>query len=92
MKLLANKKFDYITRHYEGFEGAPISEWESFESVAEMAEFVEEYEELGGKLIEHYGGEPKDAKTALELYHGEHKSLEDYALWPGIRKARLCSN
>jgi len=54
MKLLANKKFDYITRHYEGFEGAPISEWESFESVAEMAEFVEEYEELGGKLIEHY--------------------------------------
>ena len=29
-----------------GFEGAPISEWESFESVANIAEFIEEHEEL----------------------------------------------
>ena len=62
-----------------GFEGAPISEWESFERVANIAEFIEENAELGGKLIEHYGGELKDAKTALEHYHGEYESLEDYA-------------
>jgi len=30
-------------------------------------------------LIEHYGGDLGDAKTALEHYHGEYESLEDYA-------------
>jgi antirestriction protein len=70
---------EWAIHDYEGFEGAPISEWESFESVANIAEFIEEHEELGGKLIEHYGGELKDAKTALEHYHGEYESLEDYA-------------
>ena len=50
-----------------------------------MAEFIEEHEELGGKLIEHYGGELKDAKTALEHYHGKyelsvHDVFEDQSL------------
>ena len=57
----------------------PYPEWESFESVANISEFIEEHEELGGKLIEHYGGELKDAKTALEHYRGEFESLENYA-------------
>jgi len=70
---------EWAIHDYEGFEGAPVSEWESFESVAEMAEFIEEHETLGGKLIEHYGGELKDAKTALEHYHGQYESVEDYA-------------
>ena len=70
---------EWAIHDYEGFEGAPISEWESFKSVANIAEFIEENAELGGKLIEHYGGKLKDAKTALEHYHGEYESLEDYA-------------
>ena len=40
-----------------GFEGASISEWESFESVAAKAEFVEEHEELGGELLSGEGPE-----------------------------------
>jgi len=70
---------EWAIHDYEGFEGAPISEWQSFETVANMAEFIEEHETLGGKLIEHYGGDLKDAQTALEYYHGVYESLEDYA-------------
>jgi len=70
---------EWAIHDYEGFEGAPISEWQSFESIAAMAEFVEEHAELGGKLLEHYVGELTDAKTALEHYHGQYESLEDYA-------------
>ena len=70
---------EWAIHDYEGFEGASLSEYASFEHVAALAEFIEEHEKLGGKLIEHYGGNLKDAKTALEHYHGEHESLEDYA-------------
>ena len=68
-----------VTRHYDGFEGAPISEWQSFDTVANIAEFIEEHGKLGGWLLEHYGGDLDDSKTALEHYHGEYASLEDYA-------------
>ena len=64
---------------YEGFKGAPISEWQCFESVVGMAEFIEEHDELGGKLIEYYGGDLEDAKKALEHHYGQYESLEDYA-------------
>jgi len=70
---------EWAIHDYEGFEGAPVSEWQSFATVADMAEFIEEHEAIGGKLIEHYGGNLADAKTALEHYHGEYESLEDYA-------------
>lgn len=70
---------EWSIHDYEGFEGAPVSEWTSFAKISEMAEFIEENEALGGKLIEYYGGDLEDAKTALEHYHGEYESLEDYA-------------
>lgn len=70
---------EWAIHDYEGFEGAPVSEWASFETVAEMAEFIEEHEALGGKLIEHYGGDLGDAQKALEHYYGEYENLEDYA-------------
>ena len=70
---------EWAIHDYEGFEGASLSEYASFEHVAALVEFIEEHEKLGGKLIEHYGGDLKDAKTALEHYHGEYESLEDYA-------------
>lgn len=70
---------EWAVHDYEGFEGAPISEWTSFKHIAALAEFIEEHGSLGGALIAHYGGELADAKTALEHYHGEYESLEDYA-------------
>ncbi len=68
------------TRHYEGFEGAPISEWTSFKRIAELAQFIEEHGELGGKLLEHFCGDLEEASAALEDYSGEHKSLEYFAI------------
>jgi len=70
---------EWAIHDFEGFEGAPISEWESFESVASLAEFIEEYGALGGKLLEHFGGDLEDAKTAFDNYYGEFENLEDYA-------------
>ena len=64
---------------YEGFEGAEVSEQASFESVVELAEFVSEHGELGGKLLTHFGQEIGEARAAMEDYAGEYRSLEDFA-------------
>jgi antirestriction protein len=70
---------EWAIHDYEGFEGAPISEYSSFETIAEYADFISERGALGGKLLVHYGGDLEDAKTALEEYCGEFESLENYA-------------
>jgi antirestriction protein len=70
---------EWAIHDYEGFEGAPIGEYSSLETIAEYAEFITEHETLGGKLLEHYGGDLEDAKAALEEYCGEFESVEDYA-------------
>ncbi|OLF71420.1 antirestriction protein [Maricaulis sp. W15] len=71
---------EWAIHDYEGFEGAPISEYQGIESVANMAAFIAEYGALGGKLIEHYGGDMDDARTAIEeRYFGEYARLADFA-------------
>ncbi len=64
---------------YEGFEDAPISEWYSFERIANLAEFITEHETLGGKLLENFGGDLVVANTAFDNYWGEHTNLEEHA-------------
>ena len=59
---------EWAIHDYEGFEGAPISEWDSFERIANLAEFITEHETLGGKLLEHFGGDLDDAKIAFDNY------------------------
>ena len=70
---------EWAIHDYEGFEGVNLSEYASFETVAAIAEFIEEHGTLGGKLISHYGGDLEDAKKRMEDYLGEYSSLEDYA-------------
>jgi antirestriction protein len=70
---------EWAIHDYEGFEDAPISEWDSFERIANLAEFITEHETLGGKLLEHFGGDLEDAKTAFDNYWGEFENLEEYA-------------
>ena len=70
---------EWAVHDYEGFEGAPISEWDSFERIANLAEFIEEHGALGGKLLEHFGGDLEDAKTAFDNYWGEFETLEECA-------------
>ncbi|KCZ63016.1 antirestriction protein ArdA, partial [Hyphomonas atlantica] len=67
-----------VTRHYEGFEGATISEWESFERISEIAAFTAEHGELGGKLIAYFDS-LEDAKTAInDQYAGQYCSTADF--------------
>ena len=70
---------EHAIHDYEGFEGANISEYEGFESVADVASFIEEHRELGGKVLEYYR-DLESAKTALgDHYAGEYKTVADFA-------------
>lgn len=70
---------EYAIHDYEGFEGVSISEYESIDHVAELAEFLSEHGALGGKLVEYFG-DIEEAKEALsDRYYGEYRSLSDFA-------------
>lgn len=69
---------EWAIHDYEGFEGVSISEWENFESVAELAAFIAEHGNLGAELISYFG-DLEEAKMALEeRYAGEHRSVSDF--------------
>lgn len=70
---------DWAIHDYEGFEGASISKYASFESVCALAEFIGEHGELGAKLYAHYGNNLDDARTAFDHYAGEYTSAADFA-------------
>jgi len=71
---------EWAIHDYEGFEGAPITEYQGLESVAEIAAFIGEHGALGGKLIEYFGGDLDDARQAMEdCYFGEYASVADFA-------------
>lgn len=70
---------EYAIHDYEGFEGAPVSEYQDIESVTELAAFIAQHGELGGKLVEYFGS-LDDARDVLsDHYAGEYKSVEDFA-------------
>lgn len=71
---------EWAIHDHEGFEGAPVSEYASLAEVADMAAFIAEHGALGGKLIEYFGGDLKDAREAIEdRYFGEYSSVADFA-------------
>ena len=70
---------EWAIHDHDGFSGIRISEYESFESIAAYAEFLEEYGDLGAKLVSYYG-DLDDAREAIsDHYAGEYDSLSDYA-------------
>jgi len=68
-----------VTRHYEGFEGARLSEYASFETVCALAEFITEHGALGAKLHREFGDNLEQARAAFEDYAGSFQSLGDFA-------------
>lgn len=64
---------------HSGFEGAPVSEWESLENIHMMANFIEEHEALGAGLIHQFGDIEEATKAVNDGYHGCYESLSDYA-------------
>ena len=70
---------EWAIHDYEGFEGASLSEYASFETVCELADFIEEHGELGAKLMSHFGDDLAEARAAFEDYAGEYRSSADFA-------------
>ena len=71
---------EWAIHDYEGFEGIRLSEYASFETVCELADFIEEHGELGAKVLENFGDNIGEAKQALEdCYSGEYSSLAEFA-------------
>ena len=70
---------EWAIHDHEGFCGVYIGEYEGFDTIAKYAEFIEEYGDLGAKLISYYG-DLNDAKEAIsDHYAGAYDSLSDYA-------------
>lgn len=70
---------EWVIHDYEGFGSYRLSEYERFDSVCEIAEFLEEHGEIGSELLAHFS-DLDDARKALdECYAGEYKSLADFA-------------
>lgn len=64
---------------YEGFEGASLSEYASFETVCALAEFIAERGRLGAKVYRHFGDDLEQARAAFDDYAGEFQSLAHFA-------------
>jgi antirestriction protein len=71
---------EYAILDYEGFDGYGLSEYEGMESAHDIACFIDENQETGGELLNHFGGDLEDAKKAIEEnYNGCYSSLANYA-------------
>jgi antirestriction protein len=71
---------EYAIHDYEGFDGCSLSEYQSIESVREIAIFLDENPDLGGELLSYFNNDIKQAKNATEdNYQGCYDSLADYA-------------
>ena len=82
--MLANSPVENSEEHaihdYEGFGGYALTEYAGIETAHEVACFIAEYPGFGGELLNHFGGDLEEAKTAAEEnYCGCYKALADYA-------------
>ena len=71
---------EWEIRSFDGFEGVRLSQYESIESIREIAAFLNEYDEFGAALLNHFCNDVDEArKAAEECYQGCYSDLADYA-------------
>lgn len=70
---------EHAIHDYEGFEGCNISEYASFETVCDLADFIAEHGELGAKLYRHFSDDLGEARAAFEDYAGGYGSAAEFA-------------
>ena len=70
---------EWAIHDYEGFEGASLSEYASFETVCDLADFLGEHGEVGAKLYRHFGDDLEQARAAFDDYAGAYRSAADFA-------------
>ncbi len=70
---------EWAIHEYEGFEGAAVLEYMGLDQVAELAAFIAEHGEIGGKLIAHFGALDEARKAIDDSYAGTYRSLAEFA-------------
>ena len=70
---------EHALHDYEGFEGCHLSEYASFETVCELADYITEHGELGAEVYSCFGEDLEDARAAFEDYAGSFQSAADFA-------------
>lgn len=71
---------EYAVHDYEGFDGYSVGEYDSIDTLHDIARFIEEQPELAGALLDHFCGDLDEARKAAEdSYNGCYKSVADYA-------------
>lgn len=70
---------EWALHDYEGFAGVRLSEWEDFEQVHAMAQFIAQHGRLGAKLIAHVGDAELAQAVMSDGYAGCYDTLADFA-------------
>lgn len=70
---------EWAIHDYEGFEGIKLSEHEDIDTVAELAEAVEEHGEPFAIWWNNENRSDVDVERFQEQYRGTYRTLEDYA-------------
>lgn len=70
---------EWAIHDYEGYEGVCLSEHATFETVCELADFVEEHGRLAAKLYSHFGNGLTEARAAFENYAGQYQTAGAFA-------------
>lgn len=71
---------EYAVHNYEGFRGYDLGEYAGVEHAHEIACFINEYGELGSKVLSYWCGDLEQAKQSIqETYIGQFTSVEDFA-------------
>ena len=70
---------EWAIHDYEGFEGAHLSEYASFETVCDLAGFIAEHGRLGALVYRHFGDDLEQAAAAFDDYAGCYSSRADFA-------------
>ena len=70
---------EWAIHDYDNFYGCNIPEYAGFDTVCEIATFLEEHGELGAKLYECFASDLDQARAAFDEYAGEYLSPADFA-------------
>lgn len=70
---------EWAIHDYEGFEGAQLSEYASFETACNLAEYIAEHGRLGALVHRHFGDDLEQAEAAFDDYAGEYRSVAHFA-------------
>ena len=70
---------EWSIHDYDGFGNIHLSEWEGFEQVHELAEFLDEHGFLGAEVYNYYNSLDEAREALTEYYVGCYESVADYA-------------